>query len=214
MNLNILLGLIGILVSIGVGFGTFYVADRRSRRNRWQNAKDMVLRDLSKSLGEGSVPNASVIKATTRSILRSHNSNDMSVVTFDEIIDDLIRQITADPFLESDRRKQLQRDVLDLKEANIKLEQTMSSEEKKAEAVTIETRDKIFAWSTITSLLLGIIGSVVAATGLASMKPLLELIKNTVSSGDLKIGAAILAAIVTVIISIISILFSRHDKKD
>jgi uncharacterized membrane protein YdbT with pleckstrin-like domain len=138
----------------------------------------------------------------------------MSVVTFDEIIDDLIRQITADPFLESDRRKQLQRDVLDLKEANIKLEQTMSSEEKKAEAVTIETRDKIFAWSTITSLLLGIIGSVVAATGLASMKPLLELIKNTVSSGDLKIGAAILAAIVTVIISIISILFSRHDKKD
>ena len=51
MNLNILLGLIGILVSIGVGFGTFYVADRRSRRNRWQNAKDMVLRDLSKSLG-------------------------------------------------------------------------------------------------------------------------------------------------------------------
>jgi hypothetical protein len=90
----------------------------------------------------------------------------------------------------------------------------MSSEEKKAEAVTIETRDKIFAWSTITSLLLGIIGSVVAATGLASMKPLLELIKNTVSSGDLKIGAAILAAIVTVIISIISILFSRHDKKD
>ena len=69
MDLTIVLSFAGIIVSILVGFGTFYLADKRARRNRWQNAKDMVLQDLSKSLGEGNVPDAAIIQATIRSVL-------------------------------------------------------------------------------------------------------------------------------------------------
>src|SRR3989304_9654238 len=122
MESSVLLGIAGIIVSVGVGFGTFYLADKRAKRSRWENAKETVLRDLSKSLGEGNVPDASVIKATIRSVLRSHNATDLSVITLDEISDDLLRQITADPFLDADRRKKLQSDVLELKEAQVKIE--------------------------------------------------------------------------------------------
>ena len=85
MDLSILLGVVGILVSIGVGFGTYYLAERRGRRNRWQSAKDTVLRDLSKSLGEGSIPAPEVILATIRSVLRSQNAAEVSDAVCDHI---------------------------------------------------------------------------------------------------------------------------------
>jgi len=212
MNLNLLLGIVGILVSIGVGFGTFYLTDKRARRNRWQAAKDIVLRDLSKSLGEGNIPDALVIKATIRSVLRSQNASDLSVVTLDEVADDLLRQITSDPFLEPERRKQLQSDVLSLKEAQDKLEEAMSSEEKEAEAVALE-KGAGLAWSTLGSLITGIIASVVAAGGLLSFKSLLEFMKKAISVDLYPLGAMVIAALVTVLISIISILVTRHMKK-
>lgn len=212
MELSILFGIAGIIVSIGVGFGTFYLADKRAKRSRWENAKETVLRDLSKSLGEGNIPDASVIKATIRSVLRSHNASDLSVVTLEEIADDLLRQITADPFLDAERRKQLQNDVLELKQAQEKLEVQMSLEEKEAEVKKIETSEKL-TWSTVTSLVAGIITSIAAAAALMSVKPVIEFMKQVNSAELLKVGAVLIAAVLTVIISIISIFVSRHDKK-
>jgi len=165
MDINVLLAVAGIIVSIGVGFGTFYLADKRARRNRWESAKETVLRDLSKSLGEGNVPDASVIKATIRSVLRSHNANDLSVVTLEEIGDDLLRQITADPFLDAERRKKLQNDVLQLKETQARIETEMSPEEKAVEERKIETTVKL-TWSTVVSLAAGIVTSVLSLTDL------------------------------------------------
>ena len=213
MNISILLGLIGILVSIGVGFGTFYLADKRARINRWQNAKDMVLRDLSKSLGEGNVPDASVIKATIRSVLRSHNAIDLSVVTLDEIADDLLRQITADPFLEPERRKQLQNDVLELRESQLQIEKAMSAEEKEAEAEQVETGDRLLTWSTLSSLFAGIAASAIAAASLTSIKPLLERIKQSDPTDLSKISITAIAVAVTVLISVLSIIITSREKK-
>lgn len=213
MELGILLGVAGIIVSIGVGFGTFYLADKRAKRSRWESAKETVLRDLSKSLGEGNVPDASVIKATIRSVLRSHNASDLSVVTLEEIADDLLRQITADPFLEAERRKQLQNDVLNLKQAQKKIEAQMTPEEKEAEVKRIETAEKL-NWSTAISLLAGIISSVAAAAAITSVKPVFEFIKQVDSAEFSKVGVALIAAILTVIISIIFIIVSRHEKKN
>ena len=213
MNITILLGLIGILVSIGVGFGTFYLADKRARINRWQNAKDMVLRDLSKSLGEGNVLDASVIKATIRSVLRSHNAIDLSVVTLDEIADDLLRQITADPFLVPERRKQLQSDVLELRESQLKIEKAMSAEEKEAEAKQIETGDRLLTWSTLSSLFAGIAASAIAAASFTLIKPLLERIKQSDPTDLSKISVTMIAVAVTVLISVLSIIMTSRKKK-
>jgi hypothetical protein len=212
MDFSALLGVIGIAVSIGVGFGTFYIADNRARRSRWQNAKDIVLRDLSKSLGEGNVPDAFVIKATIRSVLRGQNTSNLSAVTLEEISDDLLRQITADPFLDPERRKQLQNDVIKLKEAQTQHEEAMSPEQREAEAVTIEAAAKL-SWQTASSLLAGIMASIIAAASLNYVKPLLEFIKQTNSDGLAKGSAAFIAAVVTVLLSILSIFLSRHEKK-
>lgn len=211
MDISVFLGVVSIVVSIAVGFGTFYIADKRAKRNRWQNAKDTVLRDLSKSLGEGNVPDASVIKATIRSVLRGQNANDLSVVTLEEIADDLLRQITADPFLEPERRKQLQNDVIELREAQAKLEKTMMPEDKEAEVLKIEAETKL-TWSTLSSLLAGIITSVIAAASLTSVKPILEFVKQTNSDELSKFGAATIAALLTVLVSLLSIFVSRHEK--
>jgi len=213
MDINALLAVAGIIVSIGVGFGTFYLADKRARRNRWESAKETVLRDLSKSLGEGNVPDASVIKATIRSVLRSHSANDLSVVTLEEIADDLLRQITADPFLDAERRKKLQADVLQLKEAQARVEAKMSAEEKAAvEKKMIETTEK-FTWSTVGSLLVGIITSILVAASLTSVKELGDFIKKFNSTEWPVIGMSIIAAILTVLVSIISLFISKRAKK-
>jgi len=212
MDVNILLAVAGIIVSIGVGFGTFYLADKRARRNRWESAKETVLRDLSKSLGEGNVPDASVIKATIRSVLRSHNASDLSVVTLDEISDDLLRQITTDPFLDAERRKKLQNDVLHLKEAQARMEAEMSPEEKAKAEEKIEITEKV-TWSTVTSLIAGIATSIAAAASLTSVKSLVEFFKQVDTAEWSKIGVALIAAVLTVLVSIISLFVSKRGKK-
>jgi hypothetical protein len=112
---SLLLNIAGIVISVALGLGTFYAADRRARRNRWEAAKDTVLRELSKSLGEGRVPPQAVIQATINSVLRSLNVANLGVVTLDQVADDLLRQVTADPFLDAERRAQLQGEILALK---------------------------------------------------------------------------------------------------
>ena len=213
MDLSILLGVAGILVSVGVGFGTFYIADKRARRHRWQTAKDMILRDLSKSLGESNVPDASVIKATIRSVLRGENANDLSVVTLEEVSDDLLRQITADPFLEPDRRKQLQADVLKLKEAQTELEADMTTGQGDHEASVISTDGK-FTASTFVAILSGIVASALAATSFTAVEPLLAWIKQQSFVDAVNTAGAIMSVLATVLASLVFLLSSSRRRKN
>ena len=158
MELSLVLGGLGILVSIAVGFGTYYLAERRGRRNRWQASKDTVLRDLSKSLGEGSVPQPAVILATIRSVLRSQNAPDLAVVTLEEVKDDLLRQITADPFLEAERRTQLQTQVLELKAP----ETPSGPPGPRAAAEAWLERETLWTQFSFAALLAGVLASLVA----------------------------------------------------
>jgi len=108
-------GLLASLIGVMVGLVTYCLAARRARRNRWEVAKHTVLRDLSKSLGEGRVPQAPVIQATINSVLRGQDAPDLTVVALDHVVDDLLRQVTADPFLDPIRRMQLQDELVALK---------------------------------------------------------------------------------------------------
>jgi hypothetical protein len=114
VDLSIVLGVIGIVVSIAVGWLTFVLTDRRTRSARWRHAKAIVLQDLSKALGEGEVPSRVVIEATIRSVLREQNASDLSSLTLDEVVDDLLRQVTSDPFLDAGRRSHLHEQLLSL----------------------------------------------------------------------------------------------------
>lgn len=110
MDWSLILGIIGILVSVGVGWITYRLADRRARNQRHATAKATVLQELSKSLGEDSVPTPAVIEATLRSVVREV-ADPKVAVSLDEVLDDLVRQVTSDPFLNAERRRKLQDDI-------------------------------------------------------------------------------------------------------
>lgn len=112
MDWSLILGIAGIAVSIIVGWLTYYLADKRQRRNRFLAAKHSVVSTLSRSLSEETVPSAELVRATIRSVLREENAADLSAVSVEEVIDDLIRQVTSDPFLAAERRKELQASLL------------------------------------------------------------------------------------------------------
>ena len=110
MNWSIILSIAGIVVSVVVGWLTYRLADRRARNQRHTVAKNAVLQDLSNSLGEDSIPNPVIIEATIRSVLRQIADPKIDLAT-DEVLDDLIRQVTSDPFLDPERRRKLQSDI-------------------------------------------------------------------------------------------------------
>ena len=110
MDWSLILGILGIVVSILVGWLTYGLADRRARSNRHIAAKNTVLQELSKSLGEASVPTPDILEATIRSVLREVGDPKVQM-DVDEVLDDLVRQVTSDPFLDSERRRKLQEDI-------------------------------------------------------------------------------------------------------
>lgn len=112
MDWSVILGVAGIAVSIMVGWLTYYLADKRQGRSRYLAAKSAIVNTLSRSLSEETIPSASLVEAMIRSVLRDENSSDLAAVSVDEVVDDLIRQVTADPFLPAERRKQLQDELL------------------------------------------------------------------------------------------------------
>jgi hypothetical protein len=110
MDWSVLLGALGICVSIGVGWVTYRLASRRATSERYILAKDTVLRELSKSLGEDAVPSLDILEATIRSVLHDVGDPQLQLNVAD-IFDDLLRQVTSDPFLDAARRRKLQSDI-------------------------------------------------------------------------------------------------------
>jgi hypothetical protein len=110
MDWSIILGVLGIVVSVVVGWFTYRLADRRARNQKFETAKTTVLQELSKSLGEDAVPTPDVLEATIRSVLRETGDPKIEM-NVDVVLDDLVRQVTSDPFLDSQRRRKLQADI-------------------------------------------------------------------------------------------------------
>lgn len=197
---SILLGVIGIVVSIVVGYGTYWLTEKRARRNRWQGAKDMVLRDLSKSLGEGTVPEPKVILATIRSVLRGHNAPDLAAVTFEEVRDDLIRQITADPFIDADRRKELLAQILNLQAPEPPAEPPEVGPGAQAEALRF----------SVGALMSGLVASILAGLSFSGLPALLERVQREFTDEKLYL---LLVPIIATAITFVATLVSEFKRK-
>lgn len=202
MSTSILLGILGIIVSIAVGFGTYYLAEKRGKRNRWQSAKDTVLRDLSKSLGEGNIPDPPVILATIRSVLRSHNATDLAVVTLDEVTDDLLRQITSDPFLEAERRTDLQKKVLDLRE-------TYAKQVKPKEVVPREETFLDMARLSWPSLLAGLLASLITGLTVVGVPDVVKKLSEDVPKIVPNLTIVLLGMLLTLLTATLFMFFMR-----
>jgi uncharacterized membrane protein len=201
MDWSISLSIVGIFVSILIGLTTFYITDKRSRQRRWYQIKETILMELSKSLSEGNVPKLEIISATIRSILRDSNIGELNSIAIDEILDDLIRKITSDPFLDPERRKKLQDQLLTVKSEQIgEGHEENGTRTKEVQIMSIS--------SSMGSILLGIITSIIAAFFLSYGELFLDLLRSNYQKvGNLVTPIFLAAAITTFgIISIIVIL--------
>jgi len=157
MDWSLLLGFLGILVSIVVGWLTYRLADRRARNQRYFTAKSTVLQELSKSLGEDSVPTPNILEATIRSVLLE--VGDPSVqINVGEVLDDLTRQVTSDPFLGSERRRKLQTDIETVRSELVK---GHLQEEQPKESATEDMRN---APLTLVPAIIGMLAAMVTLT--------------------------------------------------
>ncbi len=162
-------GILGILVSIAVGLGTFWASDRRTQRNRLLNARGLIVQVLSRSLADGAVPKRPVIEAVVRSVLREQGTVYNEQNTVAEVIDDLLRQVASAPFLEADRRNSLQSQLLGLcteSERSVLKEPgvTISSEGSISVGEIVHHNTYYYpSWRLAANLLLGVTSSIVAA---------------------------------------------------
>ena len=114
MGRDIALTFVSILAGIATSFAFFVLSTRKARRAGWRLAKSRITADLAQSLGQDRVPPPEAIVATIRSILREHDVTELQGVTYGEVMEELLRQVTADPFLDSERRTALQLSLINL----------------------------------------------------------------------------------------------------
>ena len=210
MDLSTLLGVVGIAVSVVLGLGTYYLTERRGKKSRWHAAKESVLRDLSNSLGEDEVPGRTVILATIRSVLRAQNAADLEAVTLHEIVDDLLRQITSDPFLDAKRRAQLQAKVLALRQPT---QDEISGESLETAEIGRGEAASYFGGSSWGALLAGVVASLVAGLIAAGLPTLFSRVADLLPHLLPQLGIPLISVAVTVFVALIATIVAALLKR-
>ncbi len=211
MDLSILIGIIGIIASVGVGLGTFFIADKRARRNRYLTIKNLIIQALSKSLSENNIPNKKIIKSTINSLVREHGVSNSQIITVEDIIDDLVYQITSDPFLDAERRETLQNNLLEIiRPEKLKRDETIEekiSELKQFEIEKDYNRANLSKYSSIVSIIIGVLTTIIAGITLSTINT--ETILNFIKSSANYVW--LLSGLITGIIAIIiKFIFSKN----
>lgn len=116
MSRDALLTLVSVIVGILTSMLFFFLSIRRARRRTWHAAKARIVADLSQSLGQDVVPARQAVWATIRSVCREFELTEPHAVTYDEALEELLRHVTADPFLDAERRRRLQDALLGLQQ--------------------------------------------------------------------------------------------------
>lgn len=102
------------------GIGMTIFNEKRLRKSKREAAKEEILGTLALSLGEHNTPTYEIIKSTIRSVVRKTKKYEIGYIQVSEIVDDLIAGVLSANFLDAERRKSLQNELLRVtKEPNI-----------------------------------------------------------------------------------------------
>ncbi|MBI5497486.1 MAG: hypothetical protein HY904_20920 [Deltaproteobacteria bacterium] len=197
MDVSFLSGGVGTVVSISIGLLTSFLAERRARRTRWHTAKDIILRDLAVALAEGNPPNASAILATMRSVMREYSVSGRAGTRLQEVVDDMVRAIVSDPFLEPDRRRQLQNAAMGMHE--------VSKTREFESPIAASQRTRVSPRSIIVGISSMVIAGLMYAGG-TSVVPTLQTIPP-----EYRTNTAIMVALVVACLLILAALMAFSD---
>jgi hypothetical protein len=107
---NVLLGVGGVLATIIVGVVTYLLTSgsvSREYQERIRAGRNDVLVSVSKSIGEGVVPNKDQIQSVINSVRRQYDIKEGEFVTPETIIEDVVARVLANEFLDAKRREEL-----------------------------------------------------------------------------------------------------------
>ena len=144
-----------------------------------------------------------------------HNAPDLDAISLGEIRDDLLRQVTADPFLEAERRKALQSKVLELPSIVDKSQE---------EGIDSRRTSGFLDRYVVSSGLLGLLAALITGGAFLSVPRLvqrsgqqgLDVEKRLLTFGISEVAILFLSIITTVVLEVFDLRppWRRRDRDD
>jgi hypothetical protein len=210
MDLSIWLGVLGIVVSVIFGMISYRVTDQRTTNQKHRTAKAALLQELSKSLGEDAIPSPKIIQATLNSILRETGAAEIRI-DVDEVLDDLMRQVTADPFLDGERRRKLQCDIervrSDSRDVNLQLPRAAAQEARYGRLETVSSVATLIG--LLTTFVVGLATFIILGRILPEIVATSELVRLV----DNKENLMILLTLISGVLFLLPIAFKALARK-
>lgn len=171
-DLNIIIGTMGVIATILVGIITYYLTSgsvSREYHERIKAARNDAMTVISRSIGEGIVPNQEKVQSVLNSIRRQYNIAEVDFQTPVTVFEDLLARVLSNEFLDAKRREELSTKLLTLKMEM----KNADLQEKKVSEVELGRLDS----DRMAALVVALAAAFIAALSLTLMK---ERIKRTI----------------------------------
>lgn len=117
---NIWIGIGGVVATIVVGVVTYWLtasSEDREYRERLRAARADILTAVSRSIGEGVVPDRDKIASVIRSSRRQYGLKEPDAETVESVLDDVVSRVLSNEFLDAKRREELSGKLLSVRAA-------------------------------------------------------------------------------------------------
>lgn len=119
-DVNIWIGIGGVAATIVVGVVTYWLtasSEDREYRERLRAARADILTAVSRSIGEGVVPDRDKIASVIRSSRRQYGLKEVDAETVESVLDDVVSRVLSNEFLDAKRREELSSKLLSVRAA-------------------------------------------------------------------------------------------------
>lgn len=117
-DLNIWVGIAGVVATVVVGAVTYWLtasSEDREYRERLRAARADILTAVSRSIGEGVVPDREKISSVIRSSRRQYGLKEQDAETVESVLDDIVSRVLSNEFLDAKRREELSTKLLSVR---------------------------------------------------------------------------------------------------
>jgi|HubBroStandDraft_6_1064221.scaffolds.fasta_scaffold205517_2 hypothetical protein len=118
----IVVGIIGVIATVVVGVLTYWLTagtESREYSERLKASRNEIISAISRSIGEGKVPNKAKIQAVINSCDRQYGVKQQDSPKPEVVIDDIVERVLANEFLDAQKREDLSGKLLAVRDEPI-----------------------------------------------------------------------------------------------
>lgn len=134
-DINVWIGVGGVVATIVVGVVTYWLtasSEDREYRERLRAARADILTAVSRSIGEGVVPDREKIASVIRSSRRLYGIKEADAETVESVLDDVVSRVLSNEFLDAKRREELSAKLLSVRASATTLQVVQEPPRKRA----------------------------------------------------------------------------------